>query len=53
MIDKNFKPTKKINYKFKNLSLIKKALTHKSSNPITNYEKLEFLVIEFLVLLFQ
>ena len=44
MIDKKFlNLQKKINYKFKNLSLIKKALTHKSSNPITNYEKLEFL----------
>ena len=33
----------KINYTFKNKSLLKKALTHKSSNYFENNEKLEFL----------
>ena len=32
-----------INYTFKNKSLLKKALTHKSSNNFENNEKLEFL----------
>ena len=34
---------KKINIKFKNLSYLKKSITHKSYDPINNYEKLEFL----------
>ena len=34
---------KKINIKFKNLNLIKKAITHKSYDPENNFEKLEFL----------
>ena len=34
---------KKIKIKFKDVDLIKKALTHKSYDPINNYEKLEFL----------
>ena len=32
-----------INYIFKNRNLLKKALTHKSSNYFENNEKLEFL----------
>ena len=32
-----------INYIFKNRNLLKKALTHKSSNYLENNEKLEFL----------
>ena len=34
---------KKINLKFKDLSFLKKAITHKSYDPLNNYEKLEFL----------
>jgi len=34
---------KKINIKFKNLSTLKKSITHKSYNQINNNEKLEFL----------
>tara|TARA_Y100000590_G_C15641716_1_gene985227 strand:+ start:298 stop:957 length:660 start_codon:yes stop_codon:yes gene_type:complete len=34
---------KKINVKFKNLNLLKKSITHKSYDPVINYEKLEFL----------
>ena len=34
---------KKINFKFKNLDLLIKSLTHKSFNPINNNEKIEFL----------
>ena len=34
---------KKINIRFKNLNLIKKAITHKSYDPENNFEKLEFL----------
>tara|TARA_Y100000816_G_C26029758_1_gene539016 strand:+ start:362 stop:1030 length:669 start_codon:yes stop_codon:yes gene_type:complete len=34
---------KKIKVKFKNIELLKKALIHKSSDSINNYEKLEFL----------
>ena len=34
---------KKINVKFKNLNLLKGSITHKSYDPINNYEKLEFL----------
>jgi len=34
---------KKINLKFKNTKLLERSLTHKSHNPIDNYEKLEFL----------
>ena len=33
----------KINLKFKNINLLKRAITHKSHDPINNYEKLEFL----------
>ena len=33
----------KIKLKFKNNSLLKKAITHKSYDPVDNYEKLEFL----------
>ena len=32
-----------IKIKFKNSELLKRSLTHKSHNPETNYEKLEFL----------
>ena len=34
---------KKIKIKFKTVSILKKAITHKSYDPINNYEKLEFL----------
>ena len=34
---------KKINIKFKNINLLVKSVTHKSFNPLDNYEKLEFL----------
>ena len=34
---------KKINIKFKNLNYLKKSLTHKSFDPLNNYEKMEFL----------
>ena len=34
---------KKINIKFKNLNYLKKSITHKSYDPLNNYEKLEFL----------
>ena len=34
---------KKINIKFNNLNILKKSITHKSYDPINNYEKLEFL----------
>ena len=34
---------KKINIKFKNISYLKKSLTHKSFDSINNYEKMEFL----------
>ena len=34
---------KKLNIKMKNISLLIKAVTHKSSNQIDNNEKLEFL----------
>jgi len=34
---------KKINIKFKNINYLKKSITHKSHNPLNNYEKLEFL----------
>ena len=34
---------KKINFKFKNISLLSKSLTHKSFNSINNNEKIEFL----------
>ena len=42
----------KIKVKFKNQSLIKRALTHASKSP-NNYERLEFLgdsILDFLVL---
>ena len=38
-----FKLEKKLNIKIKNKSLLKQALTHKSSNQLFNNEKLEFL----------
>tara|TARA_Y100001970_G_scaffold278022_1_gene383108 strand:- start:1593 stop:2252 length:660 start_codon:yes stop_codon:yes gene_type:complete len=34
---------KKINIKFKNLKYLKNSITHKSYNPLNNFEKLEFL----------
>ena len=34
---------KKINVKFKNINILKKAITHKSYDAENNYEKLEFL----------
>ncbi len=34
---------KKIGLKFKNIKLLARSLTHKSNDPIDNYEKLEFL----------
>ena len=34
---------KKINVKFKNINILKKAITHKSYDTENNYEKLEFL----------
>ena len=43
-MDKNlFNLQTKIKVKFKNTNLFKKAITHKSYDPINNYEKLEFL----------
>ena len=33
----------KLNLKFKNINLLKRAITHKSYDPNNNYEKLEFL----------
>ena len=38
-----FKLQKTIKVKFKNIELLKKAITHKSFDAINNYEKLEFL----------
>lgn len=38
-----FKLQKTIKVKFKNIELLKKAITHKSYDSINNYEKLEFL----------
>ena len=43
MSDKLNKLQKKINIKFKNLNYLKKSITHKSYDPLNNYEKLEFL----------
>ena len=43
MDDNLIKLQKKINIKFKKLEYLKKAITHKSFDPINNYEKLEFL----------
>ena len=43
MSEKFINLQKKINIKFKNLNNLKKSITHKSFNPIDNYEKLEFL----------
>ena len=43
MKDKIYNLQKKINVKFKNLNLLKRSITHKSYDPIDNYEKLEFL----------
>ena len=43
MRDKLFSLQKKINIKFKNLNYLKKSITHKSYDPLNNYEKLEFL----------
>ena len=43
-MNKNFlKIEKKININFKDKSFLIKTFTHKSYNPINNYEKLEFL----------
>ncbi len=43
MDNKIKKLQKKINIKFKNINLIKKAITHKSFDEENNFEKLEFL----------
>ena len=43
MRDKLNNLQKKINIKFKNLNYLKKSITHKSYDPLKNYEKLEFL----------
>ena len=43
MIDNINNLQKKINIKFKNINYLKKSITHKSHNPLNNYEKLEFL----------
>ena len=43
MTDKLNNLQKKINIKFKNLNYLKNSITHKSHNPLNNYEKLEFL----------
>tara|TARA_Y100000741_G_scaffold273644_1_gene213729 strand:+ start:44 stop:703 length:660 start_codon:yes stop_codon:yes gene_type:complete len=43
MIDNINNLQKKINIKFKNINYLKKSITHKSYNPLNNYEKLEFL----------
>ena len=43
-MDKNLSNLQnKINLKFKNINLLIRAITHKSHDPINNYEKLEFL----------
>ena len=43
MKDKLINLQKKINIKFKNINYLKKSITHKSYDPINNYEKFEFL----------
>ena len=43
MSEKLINLQKKINIKFKNISTLKKSITHKSYNPNNNNEKLEFL----------
>mgnify|MGYP001448468095 CR=1 FL=1 len=43
MSDKLINLQKKINIKFKNLKNLQKSITHKSFDPLNNYEKLEFL----------
>ena len=43
MSDKLHILQKKINIKFKSINYLKKAITHKSYDPLNNYEKLEFL----------
>ena len=43
MNDKINNLQKKINIKFKNLNYLKKSITHKSHDPLNNFEKLEFL----------
>ena len=43
MPDKLHTLQKKINIKFKSINYLKKAITHKSYDPLNNYEKLEFL----------
>ena len=43
MSEKLINLEKKINIKFKNLNYLKKSITHKSYDPLDNYEKLEFL----------
>ena len=42
-MDKLTNLEKKLNIKFKNQNNLKKSLTHKSHDPLNNYEKLEFL----------
>ena len=43
-MEKNFsKIQKELNLKFKNLKLLKFAITHKSYDSMNNYEKFEFL----------
>ena len=44
MKDKINNLQKKINVKFKNLNLLKTSITHKSYDPINNYEKLSMLI---------
>ena len=43
MSDKLNNLQKKISIKFKNLNNLKKSITHKSYDPLNNYEKMEFL----------
>jgi len=43
MTDKLNNLQKKINIKFKNSNYLKKSITHKSYDPLNNYEKMEFL----------
>ena len=43
MSDKLNNLQKKISIKFKNLNYLKKSITHKSYDPLNNYEKFEFL----------
>ena len=43
MEEKKNKLQKILNIKFKNIDLLQKSITHKSYDPINNFEKLEFL----------